>query len=397
MMPETLAAEWQTRAHQLAEELVAAGKLRSPEWIDSIEAVPRHVFTPDVLRRDPDGSWHRLDHSTPGGRREWLDRVYSNTALLTATTEEPESSSLRSSSSMPGLMTRMLESLDIQDGHRVLEIGTGTGYNVGLLSRRLGDANVFSVDIEPDLVGLARARLADLGYHPTLRIVDGADGLAECAPFDRIIATCAVPAIPWPWVEQTRLGGVILTDLKPARGAGSLVRLVRGGDGAEGRFDPVYAAFMDLRQQHAPQPSGGRRPAKDRSGTSRQRLSTLDPNTPWNSLLVWFLASFDLGPDINIGYCRPDDSGRPTASSITAVDGSWAEVTLADDDGAYEVIEGGPRSVWRLVEATHETWTNLGRPGWERFGLTVTQDRQVVWFDTPSSAHQWPLVGSRSR
>ena len=383
--------EWQIRARRLAEQLVAAGKLWSPEWRDSIEEVPRHVFTPDVLRRDPDGSWHRLDHSTPDGRREWLDRVYSNTALLTATTETPDSSSLRSSSSMPGLMTRMLESLDVRDGHRVLEIGTGTGYNVGLLSRRLGEANVFSVDIEPDLVDLARARLAVLGYHPTLRTADGADGLAECAPFDRIIATCAVPVIPWPWVEQTRLGGVILTDLKPTRGAGSLVRLVRSGDGAEGRFDPVYAAFMDLRRQHTAPPSG--RPAKDRSGTPRQRTSTLDPNAPWNSLLVWFLAGLDLGPGLRIGYCRPDDSGRPTASSLTAADGSWAEVTLADDDGAHEVIEGGTRSVWRIVEAAHETWTSLGSPGWERFGLTVTQDRQVVWFDTPSDAHQWPLIG----
>jgi SAM-dependent methyltransferase len=56
---------------------------------------------------------------------------------------------------MPGLMTRMLESLDVRDGHRVLEIGTGTGYNVGLLAHRLGDTNVFSVDIEPDLVDVA--------------------------------------------------------------------------------------------------------------------------------------------------------------------------------------------------------------------------------------------------
>ncbi|MGH3928006.1 MAG: protein-L-isoaspartate(D-aspartate) O-methyltransferase, partial [Pseudonocardiaceae bacterium] len=106
--------EWQARTRRLAEELVTAGKLRSPEWRDAIEAVPRHVFTPDVLRHDPDGSWHRLDHSTPEGRREWLDLVYSNTALLTATTETLGSGSLRSSSSMPGLMTRMLESLNIQ-------------------------------------------------------------------------------------------------------------------------------------------------------------------------------------------------------------------------------------------------------------------------------------------
>jgi len=112
---------------------------------------------------------------------------------------------------------------------------------------------------------------------------------------------------------------------------------------------------------------------------------------------VWFLASFNLGPDMGIGYCRPDDSGRPTASSITTADRSWAEVMLADDDGVHEVIEGGPRSAWRLAEAAHETWTSLGRPGWERFGLTVTKDQQAIWFDTPSDAHQWSLVGNPSR
>jgi hypothetical protein len=77
---------------------------------------------------------------------------------------------------------------------------------------------VFSADIEPDLVELARQRLARIDYHPTLVAADGATGLAEHAPFDRIIATCAVPALPWAWVQQTNPGGVILTDLKIARG-----------------------------------------------------------------------------------------------------------------------------------------------------------------------------------
>ena len=52
---------------------------------------------------------------------------------------------------MPGLMPRMLETLDVRDGHDVLEVGTGTGYNAALLSHRIGDQHVFSVDIEPDL------------------------------------------------------------------------------------------------------------------------------------------------------------------------------------------------------------------------------------------------------
>ena len=387
-----LAEDWQCRARQLAQGLIAAGKLWSAPWQEALCAVPRHELVPDVLRRDPDGSWHRLDTTTPQGQQDWLEQVYSNKALLTAAADCPGPQSLRSSSSMPGLMTRMLEALDVHDGHRVLEIGTGTGYNTALLTHRLGDANVFSVEIEPDLLELARQRLARLGYHPTLVAGDGAAGLAEHAPFDRIIATCAVPALPWTWVQQTSPGGVILTDLKTARGAGSLVRLTRYPDRAEGRFDSTYAAFMDLRHHPAAHTPQHPRPRRQPNSHPEQRTTTLDPRTPWNCLVVWFLASFTLGPDIAVGYGRPDQNGNPTVTCLTVGDGSWAEVTLTHDQGNHHVREGGPRRVWRIIEDAHALWITLGAPGWGRFGLTVTTDHQRVWLDTPTSTHTWPLA-----
>jgi methyltransferase of ATP-grasp peptide maturase system len=385
-----LTGDWQCRAHQLARGLVAAGKLWSVPWQEAICAVPRHELVPDVLRRDPDGSWHRLDTTTTQGQQDWLEQVYSNKALLTAAADCP-GRSLRSSSSMPGLMTRMLEALDVRDGHRVLEIGTGIGYNAALLAHRLGDANVFSVDIEPDLLELARQRLARIGYRPTLAAADGAAGLAEHAPFDRIIATCAVPALPWAWVEQTSPGGVILADVKAARGAGSLVRLTRYPDRAEGHFDPTYAAFMDLRHYPAVHAPDRPRPRRQPHSQPAQRTTTLDPRTPWNSLMVWFLASFDLGTNIAVGYGRPDQNGNPTVTSITVDDGSWAEITLTGDQGIHQVREGGMRQVWRIIEDAHAQWTAFGQPGWDRFGLTVAKDHQRVWLDTATSAHSWPL------
>ena len=69
-------------------------------------------------------------------------------------------------------------------------------FHVGVLCAALGHDTVFSIELRPELVSLASTRLAKLGYHPVLRAADGSTGLAEYAPYDRIIATCAVSADP---------------------------------------------------------------------------------------------------------------------------------------------------------------------------------------------------------
>ena len=128
------------------------------------------------------------------------------------------------------------------------------------------------------------------------------------------------------------------------------------------------------------------------SQIARDSISGSKPIPGRRSLVVWFLASFDLGSDLSLGYSRPDENGKPTATSITVADGSWAQVTLADDHGVHQVTEGGPRQVWRIIEGAHTLWTTLDQPSWDRFGLTVTKDDQQIWLDTPTSAYSWPLA-----
>ncbi len=289
-----------------------------------------------------------------------------------------------SSTSTPGLMTRMLETLDIRDGHHVLEIGTGTGYNTALLTHRLGDTHVYSVDIETDLVDAARDRLAHLGYRPTLITADGAHGLPDHAPYDRILATCSVPAIPWAWVEQTRAGGLILTDLKLSIHAGNLVLLRRHPDRAEGRFDPTWAGFMPLRTV-APS-GGGTLPVRDRNRAAR-RTTDLDQLRPWDNMLAWFLTQLAVPTEIGYGHHIDEHTGRPRDVYLTSPDGSWCEV----DEHTRQVWEAGPTPLWAAVENAHHQWHDLGEPPWDRFGLTVTSDRQWIWLDTPDSDHTWPL------
>jgi methyltransferase of ATP-grasp peptide maturase system len=387
---------WTEKAARLADELVTAGKLRSPEWIAAVRAIPRHVLVPICYEQDPGtGDWLTRDGTDPAGH----DRIYANRALFTkigrATGSWGAAVVGLSSTSTPGLMTRMLEALDVHDGQRVLEIGTGTGYNAALLAHRLGDTHVFSVDIDNDLVDLARTRLAAIGYRPTLVATDGAVGLPEHAPYDRVIATCSVPAIPPEWIAQTRVGGIILADLKLSAHAGNLVLLRRHADRAEGRFDRTWAGFMALRHTDtdtaplAPA-TGSAAPVGERDRAAR-RTSDLDQLRPWDNLVAWFLAQLSVPTEIGYGHVLDEHTGRPGNVLLTSGDGSWCEVSALTDDGTRQVWEAGPTPLWQAVETAYRLWDKLERPGWDRFGLTATSDRQWIWLDTPDSAHTWTL------
>lgn len=368
---------WTAKAARLAAVLVEMGKLRSSVWRAAVENTPRHLLVPECFRLDPDtGEWtrHRLDGEAG------MDLVYSNTALFVM----PDGCS---SSSMPGLMVRMLEDLHVSEGDRVLEIGTGTGYNAALLCHRLGDCRVFSVDVEPTLVTLARERLAAIGYRPVVATRDGVAGLPEHAPFDRVIATCSVPRVPWPWVAQTSLGGRLLVDLKIGKLAGNLVQLVRTGpDTAEGRFDRTYGSFMGIRSRLFTGPPVA--PVAPTVEERAERSSSLDLARPWENTVVWFLAALTMPAVTGFGL-RGATGPAPATVIINASGGSRCEVTPLVG-GVRRVRERGAE-IWSHVERAHEMWQALGRPGWERFGLSVVADCHVAWLDRPGGRHHWML------
>jgi len=380
-------SEWQARARKLADVLAQNGVLDDPAWRSAFESVPRHVFVPNFYVQQRGGKWSE----TTADDYSWLDAVYSDEPLITALAETANGSRVTvSSSTKPGLMARMLAALDVHDGHRVLEIGTGTGYNAALLAHRLGDEHVFSVDIGTDLVASARERLADLGYTPTLAAVHGGDGLPEHAPYDRIIATCSVPTVPWAWTEQLRDGGLVLVDVKRGAHAGNLVLLRREEDRLEGRFSPKWAGFMTIRDSDAAPTtvtSVGSVHPEDGVRTSTR----LDP-TPWSAPVPWLLATAGLPRQLGFGYLGFTGDG-PEWAVFTGDDGSWCAVRAQPDEhGAREVREGGPVAIWAAFEAVHVEWEALDRPGWDRLGMTVTRDGwHRVWLDSPDSAHTWAL------
>jgi protein-L-isoaspartate(D-aspartate) O-methyltransferase len=128
--------------------------------------------------------------------------------------------------SQPYVVAYMTEQLRVEPGHRVLEVGTGSGYQAAILSRLARE--VITIERYRTLAESARTRLATLGYNNIeVRVGDGLDGLPERAPFDRIIVTAAAETIPDVLVEQLAEGGVMILPLGPHAGAQQLVKLTK--------------------------------------------------------------------------------------------------------------------------------------------------------------------------
>jgi protein-L-isoaspartate(D-aspartate) O-methyltransferase len=141
--------------------------------------------------------------------------------------------------SQPTLVAWMTELLEIRPGERVLEIGTGSGYQAAVLAR-LG-AEVRSIEVIPELHERARALLDELGLAVELRLGDGRAGWPEASPFDAVILTCATPEVPLPLWEQLRVGGRLVAPIGEAEGPQWLVRWRKGpgGEHAEEAVTPV--------------------------------------------------------------------------------------------------------------------------------------------------------------
>ncbi|MFE7119748.1 methyltransferase domain-containing protein, partial [Streptomyces sp. NPDC057654] len=148
-------------------------------------------------------------------------------------------------------MFSMLRDLDVRPGQRVLEIGTGTGWNAALLAYRLGASNVVTVEVDAEVAERGGVALERFGAPVEVVHQDGALGCAERAPFDRIIVTCGVRRVPGAWIRQTRHGGVVLLPWGTYYGADeATARLVVDADGltASGPFTRSVA-FMRMRSQ----------------------------------------------------------------------------------------------------------------------------------------------------
>ena len=132
--------------------------------------------------------------------------------------------------SQPFIVALMTELADVGPDDRVLEIGTGSGYQAAILARLARE--VFSVEVIPELAEAARTRLANLGVaNVSIRIGQGRDGWPDAAPFDAIVATCAATDLPPALIDQLAVGGRIVIPVGPPHGRQTLHRMVKRADG----------------------------------------------------------------------------------------------------------------------------------------------------------------------
>mgnify|MGYP001160340589 CR=1 FL=1 len=335
-------------------------------WLDAFRTVPREVFVPRFFRRTPDGRWQGIDGSSP----DYWTEVYADRTLVTQLDgtrdpqpdAEPVAGTPSSSSTQPSLMAMMLDALDVTGSERVLEIGTGTGYNAAILAQRLGDDQVTTVELDPTVAERARQALARAGYGPAVHIGDGRDGWPDGARYHRVIATCSVPSVPLAWIDQTEEGGHIVVCLWRQLG-NPLIRLTVHDGTATGTFLPTGGSFMPARAYPVLNEQQALRAAVRQAGQSREiayPASILDDDHAglWIGLQV---------PDVSRLGLHPINGNEQLW--LFAPDGSWSMLDLAKD----AVEQHGPRHLWDEVERAYREWEDAGRPTRDHIGLTVTR------------------------
>ncbi|WP_374984734.1 methyltransferase domain-containing protein [Streptomyces fradiae] len=365
-----------------ADALLAAvaGQVGQPlpaRYEAAVRAVPRHRFLPDRLwLRDGAGGYTPCDRAAdPGG---WMRAAYTDTTLVTRFTDGLPSSA----ASMPSMVLRTLLLADPAPHHRVLELGTGTGFNAALLAVLVGDGRVTSVELDPGLAGRAVADLAAAGREPLVVTADAAEGWAPGSPYDRIVATFSVDRVPPAWLRQAREGGRIVTPwTSPWCSYGTLRLDVRSGGTARGRFH-AFASFMPMR-------TAGRSAAH----TAREHPAAVPDSTGGTAstrLSPWSVAGGDLDAEFHIGLSVPgasfawDTSGEHAHTRLLVHETagpSWAAVDHDGRDAArFAVTQAGPRALWDEVAAAYRLWDGLGRPAVDRHRLTADADgTQTVW------------------
>ena len=162
---------------RMVDDQLIARDIKDPRVLDAMRRVPRHEFVPEAMRSNA-----YMDSPLPIGHDQTISQPY--------------------------IVAFMTEALQLEPSHRVLEIGTGSGYQAAILGELAKE--VYTIEIVAPLADRARATLKQLGYtNIYVRTGNGYLGWPEQAPFDRVMVTAAPEAIPQPLIDQLKVGGLM--------------------------------------------------------------------------------------------------------------------------------------------------------------------------------------------
>ena len=171
------APDWDAARRRMVDEQLRARDISSPRVLEAMLAVPRHLFVPESLRDEA-----YRDSPLPIGHDQTISQPY--------------------------IVAFMTQALDVQPEHRVLEIGTGSGYQAAVLAALAKE--VYTIEIVTPLAEQARERLPALGYRNVqVRTGNGYLGWPEHAPYDRVMVTAAPDHVPDALLKQLKIGGLM--------------------------------------------------------------------------------------------------------------------------------------------------------------------------------------------
>ncbi|MDT0447032.1 methyltransferase domain-containing protein [Streptomyces johnsoniae] len=362
------------RQHRLAAAMADSGSWpEDSPWIrEAVAALPRHLFAPDRLWHWDGRAYTPVDRAADPER--WADQVYAGPDQPAVT--QVAGGLPTSSLSCPSMVADILDSLDPEPGHRILELGTGTGWNAALLAWRAGPGRVISLEVDEEIARAAERRPTGA----TVVVADGTAGWPRGAPFDRIIATYAVERIPWAWVAQTRPGGRIVA---PWGWLGHVALTVAEDGRSAAGWIQGLATFMPGR---GAAPARSWRDVRGSAPAPEQSPAARDPRPLHDDAHLLFGLRVLL-PDVRIAT----DSG-PRGMTAWLHDGvaSWAILT-APPEAPPSVRGAGPRVLADEVSAAWDRWLALGSPQLYDFGVTVTPRAQHVWCRTPAADAGWAV------
>jgi protein-L-isoaspartate(D-aspartate) O-methyltransferase len=333
--------------------------------------VERHRFFREFSRWDPVTSRPlpvAFDPARPS--EEALRIIYSDQALGTRFRDGLPSSS----SSQPSVMADMLEALELEPGMRVLEIGTGTGYNAALLAEIVGSRGlVVTLDIEEGIAAEAGEALLSMGYG-SIRVVarDGAEGAPEDAPFGRILVTVGCPDLSPRWQEQLTEEGRMVVPVEHA-GLHPLVKLTKHDDGLEGRFF-AWSAFIPIRgllHQELPWPAVV---VREQETDAARELPLWDGFGIGTPIPGWGIPGDVM--DFFLFLALTDRRAAALPPPPSSIGDRW-EVGLMDSSGSALAGSGGIRAsgdqdLLSDLMGHHDSWEEAERPAIEDWRIAFS-------------------------